>query len=113
MKLNLGISLAAFLTIHKLSLFQATEVLQSAGVTSPNMTPAWENVHYCNVTLPARKPYASRDSPLAERLFIVSSPNRFDESVLEDTMCRFGNFISAYFMPGEACLLFFFFFFFV
>ena len=57
-------------------------------------------VRYCNVALPEQKALASRDSPMEQRLFIVSQPERFDESILKDSFCRFGNLIDAYFMPG-------------
>jgi hypothetical protein len=56
---------------------------------------------YCSVELPDRKPFASRDSAIADRLFIVSQPDSFSDEILEDLFCRFGNMIGAYFMPGK------------
>jgi hypothetical protein len=55
---------------------------------------------YCSVPLPDRQPFAPKDSDVAERLFIVSVPEAFPASFLEDCFCRFGNLINAYFMPG-------------
>ena len=57
-------------------------------------------VRYCNVALPEKKAFASRDSPVEQRLFIVSLPDGFEERILKDSFCRFGNLIDAYFMPG-------------
>jgi hypothetical protein len=56
--------------------------------------------NFCSVALPDRRPFASRDVPVAERLFIVAHPDTFDNDILEDVFCRFGNMIGAYFMPG-------------
>lgn len=58
-------------------------------------------VKYCNVSLPDRQPLAPKDSEIAERLFIVSVPEAFPSSFLEDCFCRFGNLITAFFMPGK------------
>jgi hypothetical protein len=55
---------------------------------------------FCSVPLPDRRQFAPRDAPIAERLFIVAHPDTFDNDVLEDVFCRFGNMIGAYFMPG-------------
>ena len=61
--------------------------------------------HYCSVALPDRQPTASRDSPIARRVFIVSHPERFSDDVLRDAFCRFGNLIDAYFVPGKSFML--------
>ena len=63
-------------------------------------------VRYCNVALPEQKALAPRDSPMEQRLFIVSQPERFDESILKDSFGRFGNLIDAYFMPGTFLVIF-------
>jgi len=57
-------------------------------------------VKYCSVSLPDRQPFAPHESEIVERLFIVSTPDAFPQSFLEDCFCRFGNMIGAYFMPG-------------
>jgi len=59
-------------------------------------------VRYTKVSLPSVKPLAPKDSPVKERLFIVIAPETVPDHVLEDCFCRFGNMISAYFMPGES-----------
>jgi len=60
-------------------------------------------VKYCSVSLPDRQPFAHHDSDVVERLFIVSTPDHFPQSFLEDAFCRFGNMIGAFFMPGQYC----------
>jgi len=57
-------------------------------------------VKYCSVSLPDRQPFAPHDSEIVERLFVVSTPESFPQSFLEDAFCRFGNMIGAFFMPG-------------
>lgn len=64
-----------------------------------------EQPKYCLVPLPDRMPFAPKDSEVAERLFIVSVPEAFPASFLEDCFCRFGNLISAFFMPGQLGLV--------
>jgi len=58
-------------------------------------------VKYCSVSLPDRQPFAPHESEIVERLFIVSTPDSFPQSFLEDCFCRFGNMIGAFFMPGQ------------
>jgi len=62
-------------------------------------------VKYCSVVLPDRQPFAPHDSEIVERLFIVSTPDAFPQSFLEDCFCRFGNMIGAFFMPGQCWLV--------
>ncbi|KAI0231772.1 RNA-binding protein 45 [Lamellibrachia satsuma] len=104
------------------SIQKATAVLQQAGLAnvmgapmagmspSPVANPMASQAttisqegtaHYCSVALPDRQPTASRDSPIARRVFIVSHPERFSDDVLRDAFCRFGNLIDAYFVPGK------------
>ena len=71
---------------------------------------------FCSASLPERRSILPRDTPIAERLFIVSNPEVFENKLLEDVFCRFGNMIGAYFMPGWSinlvkfqCFVFFFF----
>jgi len=95
---------------------QATAVLQQAGIAG-GVTGGMAatavgvagdvRVRYCNVPLPEKKAYASRDSPMEQRLFIVSQPESFQERILQDAFCRFGNLIDAYFMPGMCCKVIF------
>jgi len=66
--------------------------VESRGASGP--------VKYCSVSLPDRQPFAAHESEIVERLFIVSTPESFPQSFLEDAFCRFGNMIGAYFMPG-------------
>ena len=56
---------------------------------------------WCNVPLPRRKPFASRDAAVEKRLFFVSQ-QAFSDRYAEDAFSRFGNLISAYFMQGTA-----------
>ena len=87
-----------------ISNLQATEVLEEKGLTSMDTgdgnTSRKVRVRYCNIPLPETKPLASRESVCVERLFIVSQPDSFDEDILQDCFCRFGNLIDVYFMPG-------------
>lgn len=91
---------------------KASAVLQQAGVgvggfvtpgTAMLGSPVGDKqyVRYTKVSLPGVKPLAPKDSPVKERLFIVIAPETVPDHVLEDCFCRFGNMISAYFMPGR------------
>lgn len=62
---------------------------------------------YTKVALPSQKPLAPKDSLVQERLFIVIAPDTVPDYILEDCFCRFGNMISAYFMPGKSSLDFY------
>ena len=66
----------------------------------PSYAGGSERQKLCSVPLPDRRPFAPCDAPIAERLFIVANPDTFDNDILEDVFCRFGNLIGAYFMPG-------------
>ena len=77
---------------------------QTSGLFKPvasTGTGGTGTVKYCSVSLPDREPIAPHDSDIVERLFIVSTPEPFPQSFLEDCFCRFGNMIGAYFMPGQ------------
>jgi len=86
-------------------------LLQQAGIgvggpiaPSRSQGPTYGNdrqsMVYSGLSLPERRPFAPQDAPIVERLFIVSNPDVFDDKILEDVFCRFGNMIGAYFMPG-------------
>ena len=75
---------------------------QNSGVFNPVASKgATGQVKYCSVSLPDRQPFAPHNSEVVERLFIVSTPDPFPQSFLEDCFCRFGNMIGAFFMPGK------------
>jgi len=82
------------------SLQQASSILQSSGGLPPVIDDIGR-VRYTQVPLPDKKPIQQVDSPVAERLFIVSQPESFDNSILKDCFCRFGGLIDAYFMPRK------------
>lgn len=81
-------------------------MLQHAGIALPGIgtSSTEENLPWCNIPLPIKKPFAPKDSEVKERLFIVSSPDSFSDDLLEEVLCRFGDMISAYFMPGNFVL---------
>ena len=80
-------------------------MLQQAGFSgstpgTPGASGGDVRVRYCNISLPEKKAFASRDSDVEQRLFIVSMPEGFQERILKDAFCRFGNLIDAFFVPG-------------
>ena len=80
----------------------------SSAVPAPGYSNAGgsgDTSQLCSVPLPDKQPILPRDTPVAQRLFIVSH-EPFDEHILEDVFCRFGNLIGAYFMRGEFSVLF-------
>lgn len=81
------------------SLQQATSILQSSGMNVNDANLG--RVRYTNVPLPDKQPLEHVDAPVAERLFIVSQPEGFDNSILQDCLSRFGGLIDAYFMPRK------------
>ncbi|KAK2142014.1 hypothetical protein LSH36_1005g00011 [Paralvinella palmiformis] len=87
------------------SIKKATEILQKAGIQGGiaplGCSSSEERVRFCNVPLPLTKPFAHRDSAVAERLFLVSQPDPFSTKYLHDVFCRFGDLIDAYFVPGK------------
>lgn len=87
------------------SIKKATEILQKAGlqggVAPLESGASEERVRFCNVPLPLTKPFAHRDAPVVERLFLVSQPDSFSTKYLHDVLCRFGDLIDAFFMPGK------------
>lgn len=91
-------------------------MLQHAGLTGSGGAPGLSGAalgsggagaekqyaRYTKVALPSPKPLAPKESLVAERLFIVIAPDIVPDYILEDCFCRFGNMISAYFMPGNS-----------
>ena len=56
------------------------------------------HVSYCKDLLPQKCQLADPAEPVACRLFVVSNPTPFDENILTDIFCRFGDCIDAYFL---------------
>ena len=80
-------------------------MLQQAGFKSSGSSGGLDRPHYCNIPVPFPQPCAPKDAPMVERLFIVSQPEQFPDSYLTDLLCRFGNLIDAYFLPGIILLV--------
>lgn len=57
--------------------------------------------NYCSVPVPAPKPMAEIDSPVAKRCFLVCQPQPPPQSVLRDIFCRFGSLINVYTLPNK------------
>ena len=71
----------------------ATALLKTAGyMPAANVEPS---VSIAN--LPPPQPFAHPDSPVAQRLFIVCTPQPPSNGVLKDIFCRFGNLIEVQF----------------
>ncbi|KAH0621533.1 hypothetical protein JD844_022923, partial [Phrynosoma platyrhinos] len=51
--------------------------------------------------LPSHKRKAPPDSSVQERLLIMFNPHPLPQDILDNVLCRFGNFINAYLFPVE------------
>ena len=56
---------------------------------------------YTDIPLPKIQQILDSSSPVEESLFITSVPTSFSKDVLTDLFCRFGNLVSAFFLPGN------------
>ncbi|CAD5120478.1 DgyrCDS9044 [Dimorphilus gyrociliatus] len=57
-------------------------------------------VRYCTFPVPDVRDIVSQ-MECKTRLFIVSKPSSFDNSIMKNLFCRYGNLIDAYFLPGK------------
>lgn len=80
---------------------QQQPLQQQQPIASERTQGGLNRMRFCNVPLPGTQPFASKEDPCAERLFIVSQPDSFPQHVLQDCFCRFGDLIDAFFMPGK------------
>ena len=84
----------------------ATALLKAAGYPSGGTgggTGDSYDPSYCSAKLPPPQPLADPDAAVAERLFIVCTPQPPPSSVLKDVFSRFGDLIEVYIMGKKTC----------
>lgn len=57
---------------------------------------------FCSVNLPPIQPL-SKETAVAQRCFIVLSPNTLPTNLLKQVFCRFGNLIDVYLLSNRNC----------
>jgi hypothetical protein len=57
---------------------------------------------FCSVNLPPIQPL-SKETNVAQRCFIVLSPNTLPTNLLKQVFCRFGNLIDVYLLSNRNC----------
>jgi len=80
----------------------ATALLKAAGYASGGSGDTYDP-SYCSVKLPPPQPLADADAVVAERLFIVCTPQPPPSNVLKDVFSRFGDLIEVYIMGRKTC----------
>ncbi|XP_006012349.1 RNA-binding protein 45 [Latimeria chalumnae] len=76
---------------------QIVKTASDYGESSSSYTPRIQS----DVVLPPPQKFASTDSRVKERLFLVFNPAPLPLDILEDVFCRFGYLIEVYLVPGR------------
>lgn len=94
------------------SMVQANNMMRTLHITPPEhhqhqhqhqQQQYFYDPAYCSIALPPPQPLAHPESPVIERLFIVSTPAQPPIYAVKDVFCRFGALIDLYFLNGKRC----------
>lgn len=69
---------------------------------SPIPSSESNSTSFCSVNLPPIQPL-SKETNVAQRCFIVLSPNTLPTNLLKQVFCRFGNLIDVYLLSNRNC----------
>lgn len=77
--------------------------MKNLSLFESQMPPSDSNTtSFCSVNLPPIQPL-SKETNVAQRCFIVLSPNTLPTNVLKQVFCRFGHLIDVYLLSNRNC----------